>query len=175
MSATLTAMPPLATPPDTRPALTARPVCCEADALLMGEIRHTQRAGFSQDNTPIDPDRQRDWWHAWRNRINAYLYYDGASLVGYGCLIQRMDGTWVSSCAVLPEHEGRRFGKAILHHLIGSVGHEVYAQARTDNPAAVALHNPLDWEEADRTHHLVQFRTRPKIRTEYPVTLGGYE
>lgn len=175
MTMTLTAMPALATPADTRPALVARPVCTEADALLMGEIRHTQRAGFSQDNGPIDHAHQREWWAGWRNRINAWLYYDGAALVGYGCLIQRNDGTWVSSCAVLPAHEGRRFGRTILHHLITSVPHEVYAQARTDNPAACALHNPLEWEVTGQTHHLVFYRTRPKVRTEYPVTLGGYE
>lgn len=175
MTATIVAMPPLPTPADTRRALTARPVLTEAEALIMGAIRNRQREGFSQDQSPIDDDRQRAWWAGWHNRVNGYLYYDGDSLVGYGCLIQRMDGTWVSSCAVLPEHEGRRHGRTILHHLIGSVGHEVYAQARTDNPAACALHNPLDWETLDQTHHLVFFRTRPKVRTEYPVTLGGYE
>lgn len=170
------ALPALPTPADTRPTLTARPVCGEADALTMGHIRDRQRAGFSADQSPIDDDRQRAWWAAHRNRVNAYLYYDHAGvLVGYGALLQRHDGTWVSSVAVLPGNEGHGYGGRITTHLVTSVPHEVYARALVSNEAACALHNARVWEVTGEDEQCRYFRTRPKVRTAYPVTLGGYE
>ena len=170
---TVPPLPPLSTPADTRPTLVATPVCTEDDALTMGRIRHIQRFGFSADNSEIDDERQRAWWQENRLRVNAYLYTSGGKLVGYSALLQRDDGTWVSSCAVLPGHEGRKFGGRILSHLIGSVDHEVYARALVSNPAACALHNDREWEmtgEADGCRH---YRTRPKVRVEHGVS--GYD
>lgn len=168
-------MPPLPTPPDTRPHLTACPVCCEADALIMGRIRHIQRAGFSADNSAIDEDRQRAWYAEMRNRLNAYLYRDGdGNAVGFGALIQQDSGTWVSSVAVLPEFGGRGYGRAITHHLVTSVRHEVYARALLSNPAACALHNALDWEVTDEDDTCRYFRTRPKIRTAHSLNAEDY-
>jgi hypothetical protein len=161
------------TPTDTRPTLVARPVCTEADALAMGRIRHIQRHGFSADQSAIDDERQRQWWRENSTNLNAYLYYWQDKLVGYGALIQQDDGTWVSSCAVLPGHEGRKFGGRILSHLIGSVEHEVYARALIANVAAVSLHHPREWEQTRVDDTCVYFRTRPKVRVEH--SLSGYD
>lgn len=168
-------LPPLPTPADTRPYLTACPVCTEADALVMGRIRHVQRAGFSADQSEIDEARQRAWYAEMRHRLHAYLYRDGdGSAVGFGALIQQESGIWVSSVAVLPEHGGRGYGRAITHHLVTSVRHEVYARALLSNPAACALHNPLDWEVTGEDDTCRYFRTRPKVRVEYSLNAEDY-
>jgi GNAT superfamily N-acetyltransferase len=164
---------PSITPADTRPTLVATPVTTEAQAIEMGRIRHIQRAGFSADNTEIDDNRQRFWWQENHYRVNAYLYTYQGRMVGYGALLQRDDGTWVSSCAVLPGHEGRKFGGRILSHLIGSVEHEVYARALIANQAACALHNDREWEMTGEDGVCRFYRTRPKVRVEH--SLSGYD
>lgn len=165
----MTPHPPLPTPADERPTLTARPVLSLPDALLMGHIRNRCREGFSRDTSPIDDDRQRRWWAAHHRRVRAYLYADPAGdTVGYGALLQRGDGCWVSSCAVLPEYGGRGWGRAILHHLVNAVAHPVYAQARNDNEAAVRLHNSGDWALLGADNELTYFVTRPKVRLAPP-------
>jgi hypothetical protein len=80
----------------------------------------------------------------------------------------------VSSCAVLPGHEGRKFGGRILSHLIGSVGHEVYARALISNAAAVSLHNSREWDQIDIDETCVYFRTKPKVRTEHCLSIYDY-
>lgn len=158
-------LPPLPTPPDDRPHLTARRVLTDADALAMGAIRDRQRGGFSHDTSPIDAARQLAWWRTNRNRLLAYLYTDGAgAVVGYGCLRQEDDGRWYSSVAVDADHAGHGYGKAITAHLILAVGHEVWASARNDNPAAQKLHDPLLWVALGADNDLTYYRTRPKIR-----------
>ena len=92
----------------------------------------------------------------------------------FAALLQREDGTWVSSEAVLPGFEGRKFGGRILSHLIGSVRHEVYARARIDNPAAVALHNSREWDQTGVDDQCVYFRTKPKVRIEHSVSRYDY-
>jgi GNAT superfamily N-acetyltransferase len=164
----------LATPADDRPTLVASPVVTEADALIMGAIRHIQRHGFSADNSEIDDDRQRRWWAAHRNRVKAWLYTFDGNLVGFGALLQSGDGSWVSSCAVLPGHEGRKFGGRILSHLIQSVDHEVYARALISNPAACALHNDREWEMTGEDEQCRYYRTRPKVRVEHSLSAYDY-
>jgi GNAT superfamily N-acetyltransferase len=164
---TVIALPRLPTPPDTRAHLTARPILNLADVLLMGAIRHRQRSGFSADNSPIDDRRQEDWWKHHHHRVEAWLFDDrDGNTVGYAALLQRPDGAWVSSCAVLPEYTGHGHGKAILTWMIMQVDHEVYARARTDNPAAMKLHDPLLWEVTgvDQEGQNVYYRTWPRIR-----------
>ena len=159
-------LPRLATPPDDRPHLTARPVISMPDVLLMGHIRHECRAGFSHDTTPIDDKRQEAWWRANHARVEAYLFDDGAGVtVGYGALLQQFDGRWVSSVAVLPGCGGRGYGKAITTWLVAvSCEHEVWARARQDNPAAQKLHDPLVWDTIGADEANVYYRTKPKIR-----------
>jgi len=164
---------PRLTPPDTRLTLVASPVVNEAQALAMGFIRDVQRRGFSADQTPIDAERQRKWWAEHRYRAKAFLYYYQGKLVGYAALLQQDDGTWVSSCAVLPGHEGRKFGGRILSHLVQSVDHEVYARALIANPAACALHNDREWEMTGEDGVCRHYRTRPKVRVEH--SLSGYD
>lgn len=162
---TTTPLPPLPTPPDDRPHLTARLVLSDADALAMGAIRDRQRGGFSHDTSPIDAPRQLDWWRTNRDRVLAYLYSDAAgAVVGYGCLRQGDDGRWYSSVAVDHGHERLGYGKAITTHLVLSVGHEVWATARDDNPAAQALHDRLIWDTLGWHEGLWLYRTKPKIR-----------
>lgn len=162
-----TSLPRLATPADPRPHLTSRVVITMRDVLIMGQIRNACRAGFSADTTPIDDDRQAAWWRWNHHRVEAWLFEDGdGAIVGYGALLQRPDGTWVSSVAVLPQFGGHGYGKAITTWIVLAVDHEVYARARTDNPAAVKLHDPLIWETTgvDQEGQNVYFRTRPKVR-----------
>lgn len=168
------ALPPLATPADTRPTLVATPVVTEADALIMGRIRHIQRHGFSADNSEIDDERQRQWWRANRLRVKGYIYTCQGRLVGYSALLQQDDGTWVSSVAVLPGHEGRKFGGRITSHLIQSVDHEVYARALIANPAACALHNDREWEMTGEDGTCRFYRTRPKVRVEHSLSRYDY-
>lgn len=169
MTATLApaTLPRLATPPDDRPHLTARPLLDIGDVLTMGRIRDRQRAGFSVDRSPIDEARQRHWWAEMHNRVQGWLFDDqDGNTVGYGALLQRPDGTWVSSCAVLPEFTGHGHGKAILTWMVMAVDHEVYARALVDNPAAVKLHDPLLWQHlgTDESGAVIYFRTWPKVR-----------
>ena len=171
---TVPPLPALATPADDRPTLVATPVVTEAQAVLMGRIRHIQRHGFSADNSAIDDDRQRDWWRTNRARCVAYLYSFGGVLAGYGALLQRHDGTWVSSCAVLPGHEGRKYGGRILSHLVQSVDHVVYARALISNPAACALHNDREWEMVGEDEQCRHYRTRPKVRPEVSLSPDDY-
>lgn len=162
-------LPPLPTPPDDRPHLTARLVLTDDDALTMGRIRDRQRAGFSHDTSPITPERQLAWWHTNRNRLHAYLYVDGAgATVGYGCLRQGEDGRWWSSVAVEAGYTGLGHGKAITSHLVLAVGHDVWASARNDNPAAQRLHDPLLWGPLGADNELTFYRTRPKVRDAAP-------
>lgn len=159
------ALPRLATPPDERPRLTATVVYHMADVLKMGRIRNEQRASFAHDTTPIDDDRQRAWWAEQRNRVRAWLYTDDAgATVGYGLLRQTEDGRWWSSVAVLGQFAGQGYGRMIMRHLIGSTPHMVWAEARNDNPAAVRLHNDLEWETLGADNDRVFFRTRPKVK-----------
>lgn len=171
-----TPLPPLPTPPDDRPHLTARPVLADADALTMGAIRDRQRAGFSHDTSPITSERQLAWWRTNRERLHAYLYTDSAgAVVGYGCLRQGEDGRWWSSVAVESGYTGLGYGKAITSHLVLSVGHDVWASARNDNPAAQRLHDPLLWETLGADNDLTFYRTRPRVRDEAPsLDLGDY-
>lgn len=168
-------LPALPTPADDRATLTARPVVTEADALAMGAIRDEQRHGFSRDNNRITEDQQRAWWGRMRRRVNAWLFYDArGALVAYGALIQEPSGQWVSSAAVLPEYAGRSFGKRVLSYLVNAVPHEVYAQALKSNPAAVSMHNALEWEVVREDHELVYFRTRPKFRLDLGLVTEDY-
>lgn len=171
---TVPPLPALTTPADDRPTLVATPVVTEAQAILMGRIRHIQRRGFSNDQTEIDDERQRAWWQHHRQRVNAYLYSFGGVLAGYGALLQRHDGTWVSSCAVLPGHEGRKYGGRILSHLVQSVEHVVYARALISNPAACFLHNEREWEMVGEDEQCRHYRTRPKVRVGYGLSQFDY-
>lgn len=158
-------VPRLPTPRDDRPHLAARPVMTMPDVLLMGHIRHEQRAGFSHDRTPIDDRRQSEWWRVYHHRVEAWLFDDAeGNTVGYGALIQREDGTWVSSVAVLAQFGGRGHGKAITTWLVLSVDHEVYARARQDNVPAQKLHDPLVWETIGADEANVYYRTRAKVQ-----------
>jgi ribosomal protein S18 acetylase RimI-like enzyme len=162
----IVALPRLATPEDARPYLTARPALCMADVLIMGRIRSRQAAGFSTDRAPFDDERQIAWFRVNHDRLLPWLYDDqSGATVGYGCLRQESDGRWYSSVAVLPEHGGHGYGKAITLHLIHTVPHEVWASARADNPAARKLHDPLYWDTIGTDGELIFYRTKPKIRT----------
>lgn len=158
-------LPRLATPTDDRPHLEARPVLTMPDVLMMGSIRHTCRAGFSADTTPIDDERQAGWWRWNHHRVEAWLFEDGAgAVVGYGALLQQPDGRWVSSVAVLPPFAGRGYGKQITTWTVLAVDHAVYARARLDNPAAMRLHDDHIWEVVTADNDNEYYVTRPKIR-----------
>lgn len=157
-------LPPLATPEEERPHLTARPVVAVADILAMGRIRNAQRAAFSHDQTPIDDARQLAWWREHHLRLRAWLYTDCAgATVGYTCLRQEEDGRWWSSVAVMPGHEGHGYGKAITTHCVLAVEHPVWGAARNDQPGALKLHDDLIWDTIGADESLTYFRSKPKI------------
>lgn len=163
--ATPACLPRLGTPPDTRPRLEAYPVLTMTDVLEMGQIRHICRAGFSSDNSPIGAERQVAWWRLHRERVEAWLFRDGAgNTVGYGALLQQDDGRWVSSVAVLPGFEGRGYGKQITTWTVLRVDHAVYARARMDNPPARRLHDDHIWDTITADNENEYYITRPKIR-----------
>lgn len=122
---------------------------------------------FSNDNDQISELRQRAWWVAMKGRVKAWLYYQSGMLVGYGAVIQDSGGNWWDSIAVLPQHQGLRFGCLITHDVAVCSGVTVHSKVRRDNLAAIAMHHAEDWEGytiLPRDLNYVGFVTRPQAR-----------
>lgn len=137
-------------------------------AQVMASIRNECRAGFSNDTGSISYADQAAWYARNRAGIIARLYECGRNNpVGYGLLRRDDAGRLVSSVAVLPDWGGRGIGAAITADIIRATRERVYATARLDNPAAVALHRAEDWIRTGDDGRLAHFVTRPEIADEY--------
>lgn len=129
------------------------------------QIRNCTAAGFSNHNDFILPADHQDWWE--RTKPLAWLYASPEGIVGFGLLRKDEQGRWVTVVAVLPEHNGHGYGKYITADIVRRSPGLVYATARLDNPAAVFLHVPEDWERiAGPDPRLAYFRG--KRRPEWP-------
>jgi len=148
---------------DTR--IEPRAAVTEDDAMLIATMRNICSAGFSRFNGTISADEQRRWWAATAGTRHAWLYYGVEGMpVGFGVLLRDPGGYWVTSCAVLPDFQGRNYGRRMLAHLVRSAPGPCRAQARKDNPAAVRLHVAEDWDVIDGPDPaLVYFQTRPGV------------
>lgn len=145
-------------------ALEAVPVSDFIAVQVMRQIRNVCREGFSNDHSEISPAAQTEWWDSIKGRAVAFLYSEPfGAWVGYGLLRPDADGRTVSSVAVLPEYAGRGYGGAITRHIVRQASGTVYATARLDNPAAMALHNADDWVETGRAGDLAFYRTREAL------------
>lgn len=137
-------------------------------AQVMASIRNECREGFSSDTGKISYSDQAAWYARNRGSIIARLYSVGRNNpVGYGLLRRDAAGRLVSSVAVLPEWSGRGIGAAITADIIRATRERVFATARLDNPAAVALHRDADWIRTGDDGRLAHFVTRPEIASEY--------
>lgn len=127
-------------------------------------IRNVTKDGFSYHNAEISKAEQIAWWD--REKPLAWLYSDADGIVvGFGMLRQDEVGHWVTVVAVLPEHAGHNYGKAITHDLVMRAPGRVYGCARRDNPAAVRLHVPEEWDVIEGPDpRLAYFRTKPELR-----------
>ena len=127
-------------------------------------IRNECRHGFSHDNEFITVAQHEDWWHKNCGSLVAAIYAvalrpaHNVSAVGYGLLRKDERSRWVSSVAVSPAWGGRGIGGEITDRIIRKAS-KVYAWARLDNPAAMALHRTGDWRETHRDDRLVYYET----------------
>lgn len=157
------------------PGLRAIPVTTFDHLETMRTIRNACRDGFAHDNREITPDQQRQWWIRNSQGIIAMVYLeDHGAPVGYGMLRQVESGAWVSSVAVLPEFGGKGYGRLITQHIIRqSPTGEVEAEARKDQPVAMALHRDDDWIVTGEDDRVMHYRTRPDILDRTPWEAAG--
>lgn len=150
--------------------LHSRQATLDLDALTILAIRNICRAGFSNETREISTQQQREWWKSTVMRRVAWLYYETdeeteqPTPVGFGLLLLQDDGLWTTTTAVLPPYSGRGYGKEITHDIVTKCPGECRATARKDNPAAVQLHIPEDWDVVDGPdERLVYFRTKAGV------------
>ena len=119
-------------------------------ANIMRTIRNIGKASYSHDHEEITEDAQRAFWEKNKDTMIGFIYYDEETNtpVAYAALLLRGGKYW-STNGIHPDHRGRGYGKATLHHVIHQGPRDVWANARKDNPAAVKEHNPVDWEITD--------------------------
>jgi GNAT superfamily N-acetyltransferase len=142
----------------------ATPIESTDDVEALRVVRNSCKAGFAHDNAYISQAVQRAWWVAMRGRVRGWLYWldveaFAAVLIGYGLLRQTEDGRWWTSIAVLPQHGGQGYGKAIMADTIRRHDGTVWSEARLDNPAAMKIHPPEDWELISQDERLAHFRS----------------
>lgn len=125
------------------------------------QIRNATAAGFSTYNDVVTPDDHRAWWE--RTKPYAWLYASTEGIVGFGMLRPDEQGRTVSVVAVLPEFSGRGIGGWITRDVIRRAPGLVYASARLDNPAAVALHCAADWKRVAEDERMAYFETWGKL------------
>lgn len=111
-------------------------------------IRNTTRAGYAHFTGEITPEAQILFWT--HELPMAWLYADEQdAVVGFGMLRKDDEGRWCTVVGVLPEHAGHDYGKQITRNLLSRCPGRCWGTARRDNPAAVKLHVPEDWEVID--------------------------
>lgn len=105
---------------------------------------------------------------------NAYFYvliYNN-SVAGYGGMHISVDECYIANIAVLPEFQGKGFGKAITTHLINRAENLncefISLEVRPSNSVAVSMYSSLGFEEIGRRKN---FYTSPTedglIMTKY--------
>lgn len=155
---------PALTPECQRLGLIATPIESAVDVEALRTLRNSTREGFAHDTAFISEAVQRAWWVAMRGRVRGWLYWHEADfsmsvLVGYGLLRMTEDGRWWTSIAVLPQHAGHGYGKAIMADTIRRHDGTVWSEARLDNIAAMKIHPAEDWLLLGQDERLARFRT----------------
>lgn len=144
--------------------LRALPVQTDDQIELVRIIRNQTAHGFSNYTDQISEAAHIAFWE--REKPLAWVYLDELGRpVGFGLLRYELDRDhWITVVAVLPEFGGRGYGKWITRDIVSRAPGRVWATARRDNPAAVALHVAEDWETYDGPdQRLVYFRGRQAI------------
>lgn len=130
----------------------------------MRVIRNSGAAGYSNANGEVTEEQQREWWAANKHRTFAWLFVAYGVVVGFGMIQKRDDGHWSPSAGVLPEHQGRGYGGRIVDHLVVEArgrSMTLWAQAKLDNPAAVATHHRDYWDRLGDYDGYAWFRSKP--------------
>lgn len=144
--------------------LVSVPVQSQGHVQCMRVIRNSGIGGYSFDNFEISSEQQWEWWQRNKDRLHAWLYAYRGTVVGFGMLRQDKQRHWTTSAGVLPEHQGRGFGGAMVDDLVcqaRELGLSLEACARLDNPAAVATHHAEYWERLADDETYAYFRSRP--------------
>lgn len=159
---------PALTPECQRLGLSASQIESTFDVEILRMLRNASREGFAHDNTFISENVQRAWWVAMRGRVRGCLYrvlQQGPfrPIVGYGLLRMTEDGRWWTSIAVLPQHGGQGYGKAIMADTIRRHDGTVWSEARLDNIAAMKIHPAEDWLLLGQDERLAHFRSKSSL------------
>lgn len=126
-------------------------------------IRNSGAQGYSHHNEQITEDEQWKWWLQNKDRMHAWLYIYRGTVIGYGLIRRTGQGIWNPSAGVLPEHWGQGFGGAIVDDLVcqaRELGVKLEAQAKLDNPAAVATHHNQFWTKTGEDKDFVYFESK---------------
>lgn len=139
-------------------------VTSRAQINCMRIIRNSGSSGYSGPDVQIDHDAQQAWWfkHASAGEVYGWLYLAYGNVVGFGMILKRADGQWSPSAGILPEHQGRGYGKWVVSNLVDQARHlglVLTAKAKRSNPPAVATHDPALWEQIGLDDDYVYFRS----------------
>lgn len=142
--------------------LQAIPVRSAGEVNCMRVIRNSGSGGYSGSDVQISEDEQEDWWLANQGSIHAWLYASYGEVVGFGMILRR-GLQWSPSAGVVPQFQGRGFGKWIVSDLVmkaWKLDIELFAQAKLSNPAAVATHDPQLWDKLGEDDTYAYFRSK---------------
>lgn len=135
---------------------------------LVRIIRNVQSAGFSHFNGQIAERDHLSWWH--ETKPQAWLFADERTeVVGFGLLRKDDLDRWATVVAVVPGFTGHGYGSWITHFIVEQTPGRCYATARLDNPAAMALHHPRDWQRIEgEDDRLAYYVTWPRYASAWP-------
>ena len=150
----------------TTTRLQAIPVVSSGHLNCMRTIRNSGSSGYSGPDVQISEDDQQRWWHGQvaTGSAKAWLFAQHGTVVGFGMVMYRPEEHhWSPSAGVLPEHQGRGYGKWIVSWLAQEAareGYVLFAKAKHSNRAAIATHDPEYWEQIGIDDDYLYFRSQ---------------
>lgn len=130
----------------------------ERDAYIMAQIRNEGRQWMTRDQSFIDSDRQRAWFHSIdRNVTLPWLFHDGEP-VAYG-LMHRDAGRWWLTVGVRTAYHNRGYGTGAFSYMQGLV-YESWLEVREDNHSAIKVYKKLGYEEWTRNAGVISMSYR---------------